>query len=154
MKRFHVIGITPDGDTRPLPETFATVPKAVADALACLETGQLARAVIVDVTDEHTVLVIEPSRDEEQPMCQHYQPDHNGECLECDEPADAHRRRDEVLTLYRSMRTDELRRLRVAFTLDATACAGHPASVAFCHGRIAVIDRVLQERGEAPDFRP
>lgn len=50
-----------------------------------------------------------------------------------------------ILELYRTMPTNELRRLRTAFLLDRE---GHSNSdtIAFCDGRLALLDQVLRER--------
>ena len=46
--------------------------------------------------------------------------------------------------LYASMTTRELRTLRAAFVLDRQR--GHASTVAFCDGRIALLDDVLRTR--------
>lgn len=51
----------------------------------------------------------------------------------------------DVITLYRTMRTKELRELRRAFELDK-ADARRLSTVSFCEQRIAWIDEVLRER--------
>lgn len=47
--------------------------------------------------------------------------------------------------LYRTMATDWLRLLREAFLHDRAATVD-PAVIAFCDGRVAVIERVLATR--------
>jgi len=83
--------------------------------------------------------------------CDHYRPDHNGECLTCDEPADAHGWQESAASeaqaadLYATMTSDELRRLRVAFLTDRA----HVTSVrsrAFCDARVALVTAELHRR--------
>jgi hypothetical protein len=51
--------------------------------------------------------------------------------------------RKEVTALYRTFNVDTLKRLRMAFELDMQTT--DRVTVAFCRGRIAVIDDVLKE---------
>lgn len=56
----------------------------------------------------------------------------------------------QTVALYRSMRVEELHRLRIAHTLDQAEAMrdDKPASVAFGAGRVALIDFVLKEKGD------
>jgi len=51
-----------------------------------------------------------------------------------------------VAAWYRDQSTRWLQDLRRAFELDRGADDAGPENVAFCNGRIAIIDRILQER--------
>lgn len=53
-----------------------------------------------------------------------------------------------TVTLFESMATRDLRILHSAFTLDRQA-AGATITHAFCDARLALIDRILRERGDS-----
>lgn len=56
--------------------------------------------------------------------------------------------RMQVMALYQTLCTRDLRALRIAFALDRTHAARF-STVAFCEQRIAWIDDALRARGEA-----
>jgi hypothetical protein len=48
--------------------------------------------------------------------------------------------------LYRSMRTDEVRRVRAAFQGDRDEPGAKPHTIAFAEARLQLLDRILAER--------
>jgi hypothetical protein len=52
----------------------------------------------------------------------------------------------DVIALYRTWTTDQLLRLRRAFAADQRQRGVTLATIAFCEGRLAIIDAILTER--------
>jgi hypothetical protein len=52
----------------------------------------------------------------------------------------------EIVSVYRGFRLDQIVRLRQAFTRDMHERGVAVETIAFCEGRIAIIDAILTER--------
>lgn len=90
LRRGHFVNVTLDGRTVP---AMVVVASGNAHSIAVMFDallGGYAGMMPVLWVDDHYEDLVERRRIEVRLRCREYRPDHNGECLNCDEPADAH----------------------------------------------------------------
>lgn len=60
---------------------------------------------------------------------------------------------DNAAAVYRTLSDAQLQMLRLALTLDASETT-RPDTLAFCNGRLALIDAELERRKQTPPSHP